>query len=93
MLTGAYNMQSYYHEQVARCLMSTRDMFSDCLDARHLHWMRACREAGDVLGLLVGVLDDDGLEGEDLTRCVVRQRRGTNARNDIHCIGQEQSEP
>ncbi|CAM9888920.1 unnamed protein product [Ectocarpus sp. 6 AP-2014] len=54
--------------EVARCLMSTREMFSDCRDARHLSWMRACREAGDVLSLLVGVLDDDGLEGEDLTR-------------------------
>ncbi|CAN0493121.1 unnamed protein product, partial [Ectocarpus sp. 8 AP-2014] len=27
--------------EVARCLMSTREMFSDCRDARHLSWMRA----------------------------------------------------
>ena len=48
--------------------MSTRETFVDWRDANHLKWMRRCREAGDVLRLLVGALDDDGLEGVDLTR-------------------------
>ena len=48
--------------------MSTRDTFVDWKDDNHLRWMRDCREAGDVLRLLVGALDDDGLEGAGLTR-------------------------
>eukprot|EP00752_Nemacystus_decipiens_P004033 g3692.t1 len=52
--------------EVARCLMSTRETFIDWRDDNHLKWMRDCREAGDVLRLLVGALDDDGLKGADL---------------------------
>eukprot|EP00903_Cladosiphon_okamuranus_P006600 g6447.t1 len=52
--------------EVARCLMSTRETFVDWKDGNHLKWMRECRGAGDVLRLLVGALDD-GLEGGDLT--------------------------
>lgn len=48
--------------------MSTRETFVDWRDGNHLRWMKDCREAGDVLRLLVGALDDDGLEGADLTR-------------------------
>lgn len=48
--------------------MSTRETFVDWQDGNHLRWMRGCRETGDVLSLLVGALDDDGLEGADLTR-------------------------
>ncbi|CAM9187780.1 unnamed protein product [Scytosiphon promiscuus] len=53
--------------EVARCLMSTRESFIEWQDASHLRWMKSCREAGDVLRLLVGAVDDDRLEGADLT--------------------------
>lgn len=48
--------------------MSTRETFVDWQDDKHLKWMKDCREAGDVIRLLVGALDDDGLQGADLTR-------------------------
>lgn len=48
--------------------MSTRESFVEWQDASHLRWMRACRETGDVLRLLVGAVDDDRLKGADLTR-------------------------
>lgn len=49
-------------------MMSTRETFVDWQDGKHLRWMRDCRESGDVLRLLVGALDGEGLEGADLTR-------------------------
>lgn len=48
--------------------MSTRESFVHWQDASRLSWMRACRETGDVLRLLVGAVDDEALEGTDLTR-------------------------
>lgn len=55
-------------EQVARCLTSTRETFVIWEEAFHLRWMRSCREVGEILRLLVTALDEDGLEGRNLTR-------------------------
>lgn len=54
--------------QVARCLLGTRETFVVWEDKHHLRWMKACREAGEVLRLLVGALDEERLEGRNLTR-------------------------
>lgn len=47
--------------------MCTRETFIVWKEASHLRWMRACREVGEVLRLLVGALDEERLQGADLT--------------------------
>lgn len=62
--------------------MSTRETFVDWKDGSHLKWMRDCREAGDVLRLLVGALDDDWLEGANLTRFGIGRGGGLTLRKE-----------
>ncbi|CAM9947475.1 unnamed protein product, partial [Laminaria digitata] len=56
--------------EVARCLMSTRETFVVWQESKHLDWMRSCREVGDVLGFLVAAFEEEGLAGVDLTGVV-----------------------
>lgn len=53
--------------------MGTRETFVAREEKHHLSWMKACRETGEVLRLLVGALDEEELEGRNLTRYNTRR--------------------
>lgn len=59
---------STLRRQVARCLLCTRETFVVWAEASHLRWAKSCRELGEVLRMLVGALDEEGVGGIELTR-------------------------
>ena len=54
--------------QVARGLICTHGIFVAGQKSNRQRWMKACREVGEVLRLLVRAMDEERLEGEDVTR-------------------------
>lgn len=54
--------------QVARGIICTHGIFVEGQKSNRQRWMKACREVGEVLRLLVRAMDEEQLEGEDVTR-------------------------
>lgn len=52
--------------QVAQGLECTHQIFVAGQKRNRQRWMKASREIGEILRLLVGALDEDKLEGEDV---------------------------
>lgn len=59
-------------KQVARGIVCTHEIFVAGQKVHRQRWARACREVGEILRLLVGAMDEEKLQGKDVTRCVSR---------------------